>query len=72
MPDRTPDPSQPPLESPIGICPRDCEAVVVVPAPLPDTLAETGPTDVAAAALGALVLLYAGLALLGRPTRRHP
>lgn len=61
---RTPDPDQAPLYPPIGVCPQDCQTATVVPAPLPDALAETGPTDVAAAILGALVLLYAGLALL--------
>lgn len=75
-PDRTPSPGIPGLESPIATvepCPSEpCEigeGVTVTPAPMPDVLADTGPLDVVAAALGALVLLYAGLALLGRPRR---
>lgn len=69
MPDRTPDPSQPPLESPIGVCPQDCPGVSVTQQPSPitvDTLADTGAVEVTGALLGALVLIWAGLALRGR------
>lgn len=76
-PDRTPDPSAPPLESPIATVPPECvsapcemgEGITVTPAPMPDELADTGAFDVAAGVLGALVLLYAGGALLGRGKR---
>jgi len=43
---------------------QPCIEVVSTPPDLPDNLAETGPFDVIASALGAIVLLYAGLALL--------
>jgi hypothetical protein len=45
------------------------EGITVTPAPMPDELADTGAFDVAAGVLGALVLLYAGGALLGRGKR---
>lgn len=70
-PERTPSPDAPLLESPIATVSPECasepcelgHAVTVEPAPRPDELAATG-FDVVGAALGALVLMYAGLALL--------
>lgn len=66
--DGCPDGFQP---NPAFVKPGPAEACVAVPtpAPLPDELANTGPFDIAAAALGAVVLVYAGLSLLGRPMR---
>lgn len=66
-PEPTPIPG---LESPIATVSPEClsepceigHSVDVTP--LPDELAYTGALDVIAPALGALVLLYAGLALL--------
>ncbi len=61
------DPTDPILTNPIAPCFVYCgyETSIEQPsAPLPDVLAYTGPFDIAATALGALVLLYAGLALL--------
>ena len=66
--DRTPSPDIPGLESPIATvepCPSEpCEIGHSVDvSPLPDELADTG-FDVVAPLLGALVLVYAGAALL--------
>lgn len=70
-PNRTPDPDAPPLESPIATVSPEClsepceigDAVTIEPTPGRDELAYTG-FDVVGAALGALVLMYAGFALL--------
>jgi len=70
---REPDPDAPVVESPIATVDPDClsqpceigEGVTIVPSPgLPDELAYTGPLDVISVGLGALVLVYAGFALL--------
>ncbi len=67
MSEREPDLDGPVVESPIAEHPEIGEGVVIVPSPsAPDELAYTGPFDVIAAGLGALVLVYAGFALLGR------
>lgn len=70
MIDPTTPPEQPILLPPVAPYTELGEGVdVIVPAPTPDELAYTGPLDVVSVGLGALVLLYAGLALLGRPRR---
>jgi hypothetical protein len=47
--------------------PLEGEPILVVPQPsTPDQLADTGPFDVISVGIGALVLVYAGVALLGR------
>ena len=47
---------------------QPCLEVVSTPPNLPDDLAETGAFDLVGALIGAIVLAYAGLALL-RPRR---
>lgn len=68
-PTPTPTPSLPIVEIILPVEPPEPEptsSTIQPVAPVVDELAYTGPLDVIAASLGALVLLYAGLALLGR------
>lgn len=66
-PTPTPDIDLDGLYPPIAPCPGDCYGMIEQPASnLPDELAYTGPVEVTGALLGAIVLIWAGLALRGR------
>lgn len=65
----TPDIDYGPLEPPIAVCPQQCGEGFEIqsePSNLPDELAYTGPVEVTGALMGAVVLIWAGLALRGR------